>query len=71
MWGSGFDINVHDDLVLDVPVELGLPLVPTIRAHRMGSEREIVDHIVYEVDRALLVVPTSRSCSKEGCLAKS
>jgi hypothetical protein len=55
--GSGFDVHVSDTLVLDVPVELGLPLVPAIRAYRMDAERKFVDDVIDEVDRTLLVVP--------------
>ena len=47
-----------DALVLDVPMELGLPLVPAIRAHRMDAERKFVDDVIDKIDRTLLVVPS-------------
>ncbi len=44
-------------LVLYMPVEFCLPLMPTIRAHCMDAERKLVDDVVDEIDGALLVMP--------------
>ena len=38
-----------DALVLDMPVKLSLPLVPAIAAHRVDTERELLDDVVDEV----------------------
>ena len=46
-----------DTLVLDMPMELGLPFMSPIRADRVNTEGELLDDVVDEVDRALLVVP--------------
>ena len=48
---------MSDAFVFDVPVELSLPLVSAIGAHCVDAEWELVDDVVDEVDRALLVVP--------------
>ncbi len=44
-------------LVLDMPVKLGLPFVSTIRANSVDSKGELVDDMIDEVDRTLLIVP--------------
>ena len=51
------DVHVPDACVFHVPVEARLPLVPTIGAHGVDPEGELLDDVVDEVDRALLVVP--------------
>jgi hypothetical protein len=50
------DVDVAHAEVLHVPVELRLPLVPVVGADRVDAEGEALDHVVDEVDRALLVV---------------
>lgn len=47
---SRLDVNMADAIVIDVPVELGLPLVASICSDRMDSEWELVDDVVHEVD---------------------
>jgi hypothetical protein len=56
LWGSGLDVNVPDTFVFDVPVELCLPLVATIRTDGVDAKRELIDDVVDEIDRALLIV---------------
>ena len=53
---SGFDVHMPNAFVLDMPVELSLPLMPAIAANRVDAEGELLDDVVDEVDRALLVV---------------
>ena len=50
------DIDVPDALVLDVPVELSLPLVTAIGADGVDAKWELLDDVVDEVDGAFLVV---------------
>ena len=45
-----------DSLVFYMPMELGLPLMSTIRAYRMDAERKLLHHVVNKIDRAFLVV---------------
>ena len=46
-----------DALILDVPVEQGLPFMSPIGTDRVDAEGELLDHVVDEVDRVLLIVP--------------
>jgi hypothetical protein len=46
-----------DALVFDVPVELGLELVPVVRPHLADTEWEALDDVVEEVDGIGLCVP--------------
>lgn len=46
-----------DALVLDVPVKLGLELVPVVRPHLAETEWEALDDVVEEVDGICLGVP--------------
>ena len=48
---------MSDALVLDVPMELGLPLMPAIRAHRMDAEGELYVYL-YLMARDLFGVAT-------------
>ena len=57
LWRPRLDVHMPDALVLDMPMELGLPLMPAISADRVDTEGELLDHVIDEVDRALLVVP--------------
>jgi len=50
------DVDVVHAEVFSVPVELGLPLVPVVGPDRVDAEGEALDHVVEEVDGALLVV---------------
>ncbi len=37
--------------ILDIPVELGLELVPAVGSDRLYSEEEFLDDVIDEVDR--------------------
>lgn len=45
-----------DALVLDVPMETGLPLMSAVGTYSMDAERKLLNHVINEVDRTLLVV---------------
>lgn len=45
-----------DSLVFHMPMELGLPLMSTVRAYRMDAKRKLFHHIVNKIDRAALIV---------------
>ena len=51
-----FDINMSRPLVFDVPVEVRLKLVSPIGSDRMDPKRKLFDHVVNEIDSALLIV---------------
>jgi hypothetical protein len=55
---SGLDIDVPDSHILDVPMELGLPLMSAVSANGVDSEWESFYHVIDEVDGACLVVPS-------------
>src|SRR5262249_55233693 len=50
------DVDVPDALVGQVPVELGLELMPAVCAHGVNAEGELLDDIVQEGDGVLLRV---------------
>ena len=50
LWCSRLDVDVVHALVRDVPVEESLELVAAVRADRLDPERELLDHVVDEVD---------------------
>src|SRR5262245_47839344 len=52
----GLDVHVPDALVGQVPVELGLELMPAVRAPGVNTEGELLDDIVQEGDGVLLSV---------------
>ena len=52
----GLDVDVQDALVGQVPVELGLELMPAVCAHGVNAEGELLDDIVQEGDGVLLRV---------------
>lgn len=47
---SGFDVNMLDAKILDMPMELGLKLMPSIRPDLLYPERKFLDDMVYKVD---------------------
>ena len=51
------DVDVPHAEVLDVPVELRLPFMATIRSDGVDPKGKLLDHVIDEVDRALLIVP--------------
>ncbi len=56
-------------LVLYMPVELGLELVPSIGSDGIDPKRELLDHIINELDGALLVMlPVNLKRSDTGCV---
>ena len=53
----GLDVDVPNAMVGEVPVELGLKFMPPVGSHRMHPNRELLDHVVEEVEGVLLGVP--------------
>ena len=51
LWGSALDIGMADALILDMPVELGLELMPVVGPDLLDAERELFDDVINEVDR--------------------
>jgi hypothetical protein len=58
LWGSGFDVDMPDPSVLDMPMELRLELMTPVCTNCMDAKRELLDGIVDEFNRAFLVVST-------------
>ena len=56
LWRAWFDIHMSDPLVFNVPVEVRLKLVSPVGSDRMDSKRKLFDHVVNEIDSALLIV---------------
>jgi len=48
------NVPMADAEILDMPMELGLELVPVVRADRADAEREARDHVVHEPDSVVL-----------------
>ena len=56
--GSGrLDIHVPDATIQDVPVERSLELGPVVRLDGLDLEGKLLEDVVEELDRGLLVVP--------------
>lgn len=53
---SAFDIGMADALIFNVPVELGLELMPVIGPDFPDAERELLDDVIDKVDRVGLCV---------------
>lgn len=51
-----FDVSVADAEILDMPMELGLELVPVVGSDFAYAERELVDDVIDEVDRVGLSI---------------
>ena len=54
--GPGFDVDVADAVVGQMPVEERLELMATVRADGVNPKRELLNHRVYEGDGVLLRV---------------
>ena len=55
-WRCGFDVDVADPAVHHVPVELGLELSTVVRLDLLDLERQLLEHVVEELDCCELVV---------------
>lgn len=53
---SGFDVHVADPPIEDVPVEGTLELGSVVGLDDLDLERELLEHLVDELDRHFLVV---------------
>lgn len=53
---SAFDVSMSDALIFDVPVELGLELMPVIGPDFPDAERELFDDVIDKLDRVGLCV---------------
>ena len=62
-----FDINMSDPLVFDVPVKVRLKFMSPIGSNRVNAERELLDHMIDEIDGAFLVVAQVDSESSDSC----
>ena len=51
--GSTPDVSMTDALIFDVPMELGLELMPIVGPDFLDAERELFDDVIDEVDRNL------------------
>ena len=54
--GSAPDVGMADALILDMPMELGLELMPVVGPDFLDAEREFFDDVIDEVDRVGLSV---------------
>ena len=55
-----------------MPVELGLELVPSIGSDGIDPKRKLLDHVINELDGALLIVlPVDLKRSDTGCVIDS
>ena len=51
-----FNINMSDSLVFNMPVEVSLPFMASIRPDCVNAERKLLDDVVDEINGTLLVV---------------
>ncbi len=51
LWRASLDVDVFHAQVGDMPVEERLELVAAVGSNGSNAERELLDHIVDEVDR--------------------
>ena len=59
-------------LILNMPVELGLELMPPVCSDGIDPKWEFLDHIINKLDGALLIVlPVYLKCSDTGCIIDS
>ncbi len=54
--GSALDVGMADTLIFDMPVELGLELMPIVGPDFLDAERELFNDVIDEVDRVGLCV---------------
>jgi hypothetical protein len=75
--GPRFDVNMPDSSVLDMPMKEGLELMTSIRADCVDAKGELVDDIVDELDRVVLIVTVvdlerpDSSCVIDGSVLKA
>ena len=53
---SRLDVNMLDALIFHMPVEPRLKLVPAVGSNLVDSERELLDHVIHELDGTFLVM---------------
>ena len=56
LWGCALDVGMADALILDIPVDPGLELMPVVGPDLLDAERELSDGVIDEVDRVGLSV---------------
>lgn len=67
--GPWLDVDVPHALILDVPMELSLPLMATIGSNGVNAKRKLLDHIVDEVNRTFLsLFPIDLEGADTGCI---
>lgn len=54
--GLGFDVDMPHALVFNMPVKTSLKLMASIRSDRADPEGKLIHHVVYELDRTILVM---------------
>ena len=64
---SCLDVDVTDAKVFNVPMELGLELMPPICPYLLNPERELLNDMIDEVNRTLLCVPLVYLQSTDVC----
>lgn len=52
--GAGFDINMPNTLVFDMPVEQGLVFMSSIGSYLLNAERELVGNMIDKMNGILL-----------------
>ena len=52
--GAGFDINMPNTLVFDMPVEQGLEFMSPIRSYLLNTERKLVDDMIDKMNGIFL-----------------
>ena len=56
LWRARLDVDVTNALVFDVPVKLGLELVPAVGSDALHTKREFLKHILNEDNGVFLIV---------------
>ena len=56
LWCLRFDVHMPHSLVFDTPVKASLKLMPPIGSDGADPERELLNYVVHELDRTLLVM---------------
>jgi hypothetical protein len=64
---SWFDINMSDPLIFYVPVEVRLKFMPAVCTDGMNAKRELLDHVINEIDGTFLVMTLVDSQSPKSC----
>jgi hypothetical protein len=56
LWRLGFDIHMSHPLIFNMPVKASLKLMTSVGSDGADPEGELLDHMVHEPDRTLLIM---------------